>query len=492
MIAHLNKAMLIIALLLPATAATAQLAPDEAARYRLVEAQQTLSQLEGTLSQPIGSSEIDRFWQQVNRLRKEAMLCVEENASFQERINGELALLGEAVEGEGKAIALARKTLERDRQAVEQRLAGCRFVLLKSEAVQEQLEKQRAEQQARTLLSRSPDLSALYTAAETRKPWYRWFVSLLTWDGYGWTHIHSQGLVTLGVLLLFALGTARVIGKRASLYIARHPAPEGTVAGDALAFVCAVRRYRYALMITAFWTLFWAYIAWKVGTLLPLAVIGFYLLSFYLFLTATRTFINPIPPAAHHLPFTEAATRRLGRVMALWGGVACAGGIMSLLPAFANLGDFQEALLRFIFVLIYVVVLIALVWSLSSISDRYALRSARFAITLVLLATLLAEAMGYRNLSIYLTVAITQSFLLLLLGWLVSRLAVDFYDSLDEGRYPWQQKLRALTGLSPTEHVPGLLWMRLLTTILIWGGSPLHCSGYGRCPTRNESSCSPT
>lgn len=455
---------------------------QETESYSNTKAQKFLLQLEKNLDRQQEAAEMDQSWQQINAIRLEAKTCVEENNIKLEKVGNELKLIGEPAKSEGNVVRTARRYLEKDKQSIEQAIAGCRFVLLKSEALQEQLSAQRTKQQKQTLINQQPGVWKIFTTKETFKSWSAWVVSILTWQGYGWQHLNVPGAIVLAVLLLIATLLSVFIGNRINGYIEKNFSPSDNVGKDTLAILCAIKRYRYGLLVFSLWSVFWVFIVWQENTYPLLAAIVFYAFALLLFLAVIRAFFNPAKPLKPHLKITEPEARRLGRNMALWGGLTFIGAVLNQLPIFENLSSLQIAVLRFIYMSIYITVLISMLWSVFSFGGRYRLEVIRAALSLVLVAALVFEILGYQNLSSYLVLGITLSFLLLLAGLIISRLAGDFYDSLDEGRYHWQQELRDFTGLNKTEAVPGLFWVRLITSVFIWSTVVLVLLGVWEVP----------
>ncbi|MBO0614836.1 mechanosensitive ion channel family protein [Thiothrix fructosivorans] len=77
--------------------------------------------------------------------------------------------------------------------------------------------------------------------------------------------------------------------------------------------------------------------------------------------------------------------------------------------------------------------------------------------------------LGYRNFAVFLFTGVFGTLFLLLAAWLSLKIPTEIFDGLDEGRTPWQQRLRKQLGLRSTQIVPGLLWLRLANTLVVSG-----------------------
>ncbi len=185
-------------------------------------------------------------------------------------------------------------------------------------------------------------------------------------------------------------------------------------------------------------------------------------------LTVLQALLNPCPPAVHFLSieadYSRAVCRRarglLFLVLALT--LVYSAGIQAVLSAE------QWDLIRAVF---FAMATVQLAWLVSTLRgappplDKPKLRGL---IVLLLLAGLITELLGFRNLSWYLYWGMLGTALLTAGLWLVNSLLQDSFDGLDTGRYAWERQLRDKLSLKDGEPVPGLIWLRLLTVLLIW------------------------
>ena len=77
--------------------------------------------------------------------------------------------------------------------------------------------------------------------------------------------------------------------------------------------------------------------------------------------------------------------------------------------------------------------------------------------------------LGYRNFATFLFTGVFGTLFLLLVALLFTKIPAEIFDGLDEGRAPWQQRLRHQLGLKATQFIPGLIWLRLTNTLVING-----------------------
>jgi len=89
---------------------------------------------------------------------------------------------------------------------------------------------------------------------------------------------------------------------------------------------------------------------------------------------------------------------------------------------------------------------------------------------LSLIAALVIEWMGYRNLAETLARDVVGSLFAFGVTLLLLRLMRDFYDILESGSSPWSYRIHRVMGIKETRKIPGLIWLRFLTGLALWSG----------------------
>jgi small-conductance mechanosensitive channel len=95
---------------------------------------------------------------------------------------------------------------------------------------------------------------------------------------------------------------------------------------------------------------------------------------------------------------------------------------------------------------------------------------ARAIFSLALLAVLVIEWLGYRNLSEWILRTLIGSAIAAGSQWLILRLLRELYHGLNQGRADWHQTIRRLFGLQGDEHIPGLFWFYIIMVLASWTG----------------------
>ncbi len=164
----------------------------------------------------------------------------------------------------------------------------------------------------------------------------------------------------------------------------------------------------------------------------------------------------------------EQDARILSRWLRVLAGLLILGSLLTTAESVIQLPDPHYFLLR---TAMAGLLLASLVWSaiiLGRVPGLAGTRTLRVLMVLAALVVAVAETLGYRNLSIHLLLGFCGTVIGFGVAGFTARSLVFLYDGLDEGRYPWQKSLRKLMDLKSRELVPGLIWLRLATSLLVW------------------------
>lgn len=106
---------------------------------------------------------------------------------------------------------------------------------------------------------------------------------------------------------------------------------------------------------------------------------------------------------------------------------------------------------------------------------------------LFMAAMLVTAFLGYRNLSSLVYFGLLLSMITIFLMYLLIRVSSEVFDSLDQGKIPWQAKVRHFMSVEDKRAFPGVVWLRMLvffatlfigisSLITVWGGPEQHIS----------------
>jgi potassium-dependent mechanosensitive channel len=424
-----------------------------------------LAQLE---SEPPSSDTADQLRGQISDYRRQARDCIVRHESRIEAINRDIETLGPADDAPNVSIDAARNALEQERAQLKDRLASCKLLLVNSDTALGELDSIQEQALAARLNTRTLNVFSLLLDGGRRINWITALTSLqLKHTGLAYLEVWRLSLfiaLTAGLLAAGLYGQRRL---RASLAV--HSPTEDMSGEAAIAFVSTVARYLPVLLVSVGWTLFWIMVVGDARPWPLLAVISFAISGYVLVALISRALFNPPRPARHYLPFDEACSRRFWHTLRLLTLVAAVGAALFQSPFIEGLSEPLLVLLRAVYTPFFVLSLVWTVWLAFTLQNKGRVGLFRPLLTLVLIGALIAEWLGYHALTDYIVGGIFFSLIGLGLAWLLNGLLTDIFDGVDEGRYPWQQQLRARLGLTAGENVPGLVWLRVLTSVVIWG-----------------------
>ena len=100
---------------------------------------------------------------------------------------------------------------------------------------------------------------------------------------------------------------------------------------------------------------------------------------------------------------------------------------------------------------------------------------------IALIATLIFEVVGFHILAFLILKITLGIFVGGTIGMILRALSTRTLDQLEEGTLPWHKSIRTHLGLKETQNIPGIIWIRVLSAIIIWGSLLLilaRISGY--------------
>ncbi|MCB1875609.1 MAG: mechanosensitive ion channel family protein [Chromatiales bacterium] len=199
------------------------------------------------------------------------------------------------------------------------------------------------------------------------------------------------------------------------------------------------------------------------------------LLLHYLFLYLSvqiviRAILRPPEPGKQLTPLPDPLAHSMARRLSVLVFLMFLGyALFRALPA-DSLPESVMTIARAVVVTVICINLAWLTWLVGQIPDLRGGRGARFALLALLLWIVVAEWMGYRNLSAYLLSGLINTLVVGASAWMLSALLRDLLDGLDEGQRPWQLAVRKRLGLRGDEGIPGMIWLRFVLWVILWGG----------------------
>jgi len=439
----------------------------------LPKARETIAAIEHQLGRPDGTLETPRStlsgWSDaLAAISNRAGKCVHDATDTLDKLKQNLADLNTASEPNNVTVSETKKDLARRIDDVSTRLGSCQALLLKTGSLNDRINAAQTEQLTSYLFAHSkPAWAALAQALGTPLDWHQ------NLSGFLDEHLRIQ---TLGVRSWLAAVVAAAIGWllgwRLSRFLrrcARSMHGETTTYGFATA-LCACLAQRIQPILALLGGGLALAVVMQVRTdSVPLVVVLIGCIVLYLTASmATRILLDPCPPAEPYLKLDSAFSVSLGRhLRGLW----LVGFVVVFLfvsGAYAAFDADHRTVIRATVVAVVVVNLIWLGMVMSRISGVRVKAVIRGLAMLILAAALVAELLGYTNLSTYLIKALVGSLFLGVGLWFGNTLIQEFFDGMEQGQHLWQKRLRVSLGLKGAESIPGLIWLRILAVLVVW------------------------
>jgi len=427
---------------------------------------QSLDTIERGLKQGTTDSTLTTNWlRQSGALRDHARDCIVDTQGHLAEALLKLQTLGAALPGESADVRRVRNTLNASKTEAEKLLSSCQLLILRSDDLLKKASTLQQQLLTRRLLARGPTLSALLKENLQQAPdWIAAGRDYLSAKS-GMERLVIEDIATLG--LLGALGIGAGIALRRRL---RRAVPVEESGNYSLHYAATQVLVRYlpallpSLLIAAFF-----FLTSRTLDSQPLISLAAYGLPVYVALLCLfRLFIAACPPTSATLALPVPIAKSLTRRLALLALLLYGGFLLFAIVYETTLPEPALQLLRALFIAVFALNLVWALWLLGHVPCLSGLRWPRRSLELALLGIVTMEWLGYRNLSRSGALGLFGSLLLLGMAALLLRLLREFYDGLEIGAHHWQQRLRARLGIKPGAAIPGLNWLRPLTTLVIW------------------------
>lgn len=383
--------------------------------------------------------------------RSKARDCVATETANINSVTGRIKALGDAGHGETAEVAGLRHDLERQLQQANGRRAECEQVAQQGQDLFDRIiGMEKAALAAHVFARDQGTWQVLNEVLADPVAWSRLVTGLLS-AGSGWDRFTSlyRGLTLVLVLVLFLAGIVlRRFWQARSLQtdLAR------SVVSALPALVPASGAFLWFAALLPDW---------------PPVLIASVALAVVVWLCAGVVVDTWLSGRIRNGMSSDDA-RILGRWVRILSALFLSGWLLLSADAVIGLPDPHYRLLRT--VLAWMMAL-GVIWSgliLGRVPGLAGTRGVRLLIMLSVIAIALAETLGYRNLSEYLLVGLAGTAAGILAFSAASRMLTRIYDGLDEGKHRWQRAVRKWLDLKPEEKIPGLIWGRLVTWLVVW------------------------
>ena len=461
------RILLSLLLLLSTAASTAYADVNE----ELVELSKQLKSINHRLERGnYEQKDLTRWTKTVIKLSSEASVCIADQEAKIKKVQASIDALGEKVKDETKEITDQRKKLQEEKEQHDKVLAQCNLFKQNSDKTNEHISLAEKSYFKEKYFIRGPHIYTL--AVEYLKNPF----ALVSDSGkFFWKHAGLQQLeMPLAVVDAFIVIVTVLIGLWIRRILRRLEASIDWIDDFAENFtratITTVAHYAPWLFGAASTALI-LYLTTREITPTPFITtfaIGF--LIYMAFIVVVRFIFSPVKPARVFINFTPGIPEKLSRrlhILALLSFM----GYMAFYTIFSeSIPELNRLLLRDIFSLLIVLNLIWLFVVLLKSQKLVKYRWLFIALIIVFAISLMAEWAGFRNIGLAGRRYIFQIFIVFAVFVTVSKLFQDLFNAMDDGTYDWTKRLRLKLAVEEGKRLPGLVWIRLLTTIIVWGG----------------------
>lgn len=438
----------------------------------LKQATQTIKKqdaiLKKTTSEKINVKTLSNYLNDINGIKGKALECITGTETQLQKVTEDLKTLGKPSAKESKEVIKKRSSLSAMQKELDKQLSSCKLLQLQSQDLIKAINKLQQKIIAERLSAQTANILTVLVD-NIKAPAAGWKDSIeFLRAQYKLKLLSVQQLILLILLVIIAVVSAVYFSRRLTVTAPLTITPKDNVSAFVLAFRTSMAR-ALPLLFPVGVTAAFLSIALPLSPL-PFVTKATYMLGTYLSLMVLiNILISPIPPALTYITQPDLLSRRFGKQLKILVSL-CLLGLFLLTGEFkASLSEPVYLLGRGIFSVLLIINLIAILWTVRLFSWAILSRSLRIFIILVLFSCLLAELAGYRNLSSFVLGGILATAACLGFAFLIYRFTKEICDGMDEGRLEWEKKIRDRVGLRKDAMVPGLIWIRLILFIGIWG-----------------------
>jgi len=467
-------AVLLSAALLPATWGAA-LAAEPAAALPAEEVQAVktrLDEIAQAIEQPGTADEsgLGKLLGRIPSVRDGVQSCIDRNQGSLDAVQSNLETLGAVGPAEASGVRQQRQNLEQRQQAIERQLQRCRALLLRADDLQDRVTRLRQARLAERLTTREPAAWEII-AANLREPGQLWDTAkLFLLRDIGLNRLTAAELIGLVGLILFFSGGAMFL-RGPMLGIAQRLPGGPTLTAGFVRAVFACSADILPPLLAALVASIYLTVVDVPGEGLPLiTLLSYGSAAYFAFVYLIRMFLAPCAPAEPYLPLPERTLRSIAKRLRILAFLLLLVSLFSATLVVEGFPEPVQQFLRLVVATVLIVNLTRIIWLVGSLLHWRDTRVPRVLLVLVMLFALVAEWAGYHNLSEYVVGGVVGSLIGFGAAWFVWRLIDDLFDGLDDGRRRWQRKLREALDVPPDCYMPGVTWLRIVSTISVWGG----------------------
>ncbi len=457
---------LLAGLWLPAVACSAETA---AAKTPLEALAENLRDIDKQLTKGGFTEDQLKIWS--DRLAAErgfAADCVGSADLTLQRLKTDLASLGEAVKNEPADVARKRREFVKSIADQERKLAECRVLVLRGNEINQRVATLYNAALAERLFAKGPSLYAVLLDNWHNIVTLGAATTFFVKEHAGLSNLSPAEWIWLALLISVATGLAVLLrDSRRPRVVSKLMTADGEISVG-VSLLAAVLHYAPRLFapLTAV-----AYVYLLTRDIRPVPFINVLLYGvpvYVLVLLSIHVVLAPRAPCHKLLAVSDGQARSMARRLRVLALLVYIGYLLFATLFSQHLPEAASLLARGVYAALLFLNMIWALWLFAKMREQDELRWVGFLIALALLVSLGAEWSGYRNLALTLLRVIVGSLFAFGVVLTLMRLFHELYDALEQGTGPRPLRVRHLLGVAPGGAVPGLMWFRVATNVLLW------------------------
>jgi small-conductance mechanosensitive channel len=431
----------------------------------------TLDKIEYNLKRSrYDEGEIPEAIKKITQIKSASTQCITAKSVQIEKFKADLESIGKPSKTEPAAVKHKRGELNKVIVDTEKLLASCQVFILRSDEVLKTLSVEQQKLLSARLFAKSPNIKYLVIENWNKPSLWLKSTQLFLLHSTGIELLSTTDIILLLFIILLSFIVGRFIRNKIVRFISTKIMPD-TFSNKFYRSLLAVSGFYAPHLLMSLSAATFCYVMTATVSPVPfISVVAYGLPLYFVFMSVVEIFLNPRKPAVpfHGLP--DNVAKSLARRLKLFLLLLFIGYLLFTTLLTQSLPDETLLLSRGILVFVFVLNLIWAMQLLGKIPRFADTMMIRFGVSLVLFIVLIAELLGYRNLSDYVIVAVFGTLFAAGIFILISRLMKELFDGLQKGKRQWQRYIRESLGVKSRKKLPELSWIRFILSFGLWLG----------------------
>jgi small-conductance mechanosensitive channel len=414
------------------------------------------------------TKKLDEYLFQATKFNEWANDCIGSLEGEEQPLVDQITALGEPVKGESADVRKRRQSLQKQQSEIKKNLAECRVIAVHSKDVIDAIAAYKQLAVRQQMLAKGPNLIQLLRENwEHPAAWIKASKEFVLKNSglekpspLDWFWL----ILTVGVFS----GLGMLIRRGLKLWKAGHTPGEGHATRFWYALAATVQLYAPILLGTSAAAIFF-YVYFRPLSPKPfIAIVAFGLPIVFSLLALIHLFLRSSIELRVYAVSENRTARQLSRRLKVLVSLIFVGYLLFSTILSQSLPEPALLLARSVFGAVLILNLIWVFWLITGLTKFGNNIVTRLFFSGILLGALAAEFLGFRNLADYVLRVLVGTLILFGVFFAISALLRELFDSLEEAKYAWQRRFYALLGVAPEKHLPGLVWIRLISTLILW------------------------